>query len=134
AQPLEPGLLDELAGEGARRVLEDRAGIGVAERLSLRALLLRRADLLADLRLVAGMQPEAHVGDDEARRQIEEAIAELQVLAGNHLHLAVAIDALDGGDHRGDLAAESAGVHQQAAADGAGDAFAELESGELSLH
>jgi hypothetical protein len=95
--------------------------LGKAERLLLVALALGRRHRRADRVAIAGGEREVDAGDDVVRRQVEAAVAEAQRLARQLADALGRIDHLDGGHAVADLAAEGAGVHQQAAAERAGE-------------
>src|SRR5271154_1967418 len=121
------GAFQQLAGKIPRRIFENRSRIRHAARLPRRTFGLQLRDSRRQLVTIAARKLEIDSSDDEMVRQLGAAIRKLDVVLRQRDRLAGLGDAMHQRDHLCDLAAERAGVHHQAAADRAGNTFAEFE-------
>ena len=133
-EAFEAGLLDQGAGEVAFGALEGAAGAGHLEGLLALAALGEVVHLGADGFAVAGL--EAKLDFDDGLAVVLEAavaVAEVEFVATIGVDVAFAVDGAHGVGDVLHLAVVGAGVHEDGAADAAGDAAGEFEAGQAAL-
>ncbi len=126
----EAGLLDERSGKVAFRPLERAAGAAVLERLFGLTAFHEVVHLHFDGVRIGLVQLQDDGGDDEVLVHVVAVpVGEACLARGPGTAVAVVVHVVDDHDVVADLSAVGAGVHVDGAADRAGDAEGELQSG-----
>src|SRR5262249_33968957 len=133
ASALQPGALEEPTREPARRILEDRPGVGYAAGLARHALRMDLGHARPQFGAIATGESEFDPGDYESRRQRRAPLRKPDLLLGQRFGPAAPGYAMNQGHDLGDSSTECAGVHHQPAPDTAGNSFAELQTGQSAL-
>jgi hypothetical protein len=126
-RPLQTRSFEKSSGKIAGRVFEDRAGIGHSAWLPRRALGAQLRDSGDQALAISVREREIHPRDREMRGQFGAPVREFYVVASERERGAGLGHAMHQRYDFGNFAAERAGIHDQPAADSAGDTFAEFE-------
>src|SRR5579862_7978699 len=126
------GLIDQLPGTHAGRVLEGRAA-GAVARLARLALRLDLGHLCGDCLVLAGAALKQRLGENDVVGHPAVTIGKTHLGIAVAARIALPVDAARLDQHDLGLAAIGAAVHAQRAADGSGDAAVEGQPGNAGI-